>query len=99
MLSNGPAAAESVELPLHAKNPAVGTKQQLRSSSLWLDQADAQVGLWAAAEKPYLLRVPRRNCCTASKQASAERRWVAAPASPPAGSAQPGHAACHRCRC
>ncbi|KAI7845298.1 hypothetical protein COHA_001141 [Chlorella ohadii] len=41
-LSNGPAAPEFVEQPRHAKNPAVGTKQQMRSGSLWLDQADAQ---------------------------------------------------------
>lgn len=44
-LSNGPSTPELVEQPRHAKNPAVGTKQQMRSSSLWLDQADAQVGL------------------------------------------------------
>lgn len=31
-----------VEQLRHAKNPAVGTKQQMRSGSLWLDQADAQ---------------------------------------------------------
>jgi len=43
-LSNGPSAPEFVEQPRHAKNPAVGTKQQMRSGSLWLDQADAQVG-------------------------------------------------------
>ncbi|PRW45405.1 glutamyl-tRNA synthetase isoform A [Chlorella sorokiniana] len=41
-LSNGPAAPEFVEQPRHAKNPAAGTKQQMRSGSLWLDQADAQ---------------------------------------------------------
>ena len=41
-LLNGPAAEESVEMPRHAKHPPAGTKQQLRSSSLWLDQADGQ---------------------------------------------------------
>ncbi len=42
-LSNGPASPEFVEMPRHAKYPPAGTKQQMRSSSLWLDQADAQV--------------------------------------------------------
>ncbi|KAL4855849.1 Glutamate--tRNA ligase [Chlorella vulgaris] len=41
-LSNGPAAPEFVEVARHAKHAAAGTKQQMRSSSLWLDQADAQ---------------------------------------------------------
>ena len=43
-LSNGPAAVEFVEMPRHAKHPPAGTKQQMRSSALWMDQADAQVG-------------------------------------------------------
>ena len=43
-LSNGPAAPEYVEMPRHAKYPPAGTKQQMRSGSLWLDQTDAQVG-------------------------------------------------------
>lgn len=43
-LANGPAAAEFVEMPRHAKYPPAGTKQQMRSSTLWIDQADAQVG-------------------------------------------------------
>jgi hypothetical protein len=46
-LSNGPATPEFAELPRHAKYPPAGTKQQMRSSSLWLDQADVQVGLRA----------------------------------------------------
>ncbi|KAL4439440.1 hypothetical protein ABPG77_008769 [Micractinium sp. CCAP 211/92] len=41
-LSNGPATAEFVEMPRHAKHPPAGTKQQMRSSSIWIDQADAQ---------------------------------------------------------
>lgn len=46
-LSNGPATAEFVEMPRHAKHPPAGTKQQMRSSSIWIDQADAQVMLGA----------------------------------------------------
>ena len=42
-LSGGPAAPEFIEVPRHAKHPPAGTKQQMRSSSLWLEQADAQV--------------------------------------------------------
>ncbi|PSC73885.1 glutamyl-tRNA synthetase [Micractinium conductrix] len=41
-LSGGPAAPEFIEVPRHAKHPPAGTKQQMRSSSLWLEQADAQ---------------------------------------------------------
>ncbi|EFN53000.1 hypothetical protein CHLNCDRAFT_137448 [Chlorella variabilis] len=41
-LINGPAETEFVEMPRHAKYPAAGTKRQMRSSTLWLDQADAQ---------------------------------------------------------
>lgn len=44
-LINGPAETEFVEMPRHAKYPAAGTKRQMRSSTLWLDQADAQVGV------------------------------------------------------
>lgn len=54
-LSNGPAAPEYVEQLRHAKNPAVGTKQQMRSGSLWLDQADAQVGSWLCLHRRCML--------------------------------------------
>lgn len=40
-LSNGPASTESEEKPKHKKNPAVGNKTVLYSSSVLIDQADA----------------------------------------------------------
>ena len=40
-LVGAPEPAECVEVPKHQKYPPAGVKQQLRSTSLWLDQADA----------------------------------------------------------
>jgi glutamyl-tRNA synthetase len=40
-LSGGPATPESVDLPAHKKNPALGTKVQTRAGCVWLEQADA----------------------------------------------------------
>lgn len=41
-LSGGPDPPESVDVPRHNKYPPAGMKKQLRSTSLWLDQMDAQ---------------------------------------------------------
>ncbi len=40
-LAGGPAAPETVDLPAHKKNPALGTKAQTRAAAVWLEQADA----------------------------------------------------------
>jgi glutamyl-tRNA synthetase len=42
-LSGGPApgAPETVDLPAHKKNPALGTKASTRAAAVWLEQADA----------------------------------------------------------
>lgn len=40
-LANGPRQQEEAVLPRHPKNPNVGTKRQIRTKELWIDQADA----------------------------------------------------------
>lgn len=40
-LFDGPDPVEVVEVPKHQKYPPAGMKQQVRSKTLWLDQADA----------------------------------------------------------
>ena len=40
-LAGGPASPETVDLPAHKKNPALGTKAQTRAAAVWLEQADA----------------------------------------------------------
>ncbi|GAB4821570.1 hypothetical protein N2152v2_008616 [Parachlorella kessleri] len=40
-LTNGPAEPEFVTIPRHKKYPPAGKKAQLRTSEIWLDQADA----------------------------------------------------------
>ena len=41
VLANGPPSPETVDLPAHKKNPALGTKTQTRAAAVWLEQADA----------------------------------------------------------
>lgn len=40
-ISDGPDPAEYVDVPRHNKYPPAGTKKQLRSNYIWLDQVDA----------------------------------------------------------
>eukprot|EP00955_Chlamydomonas_euryale_P091831 364650-Chlamydomonas_euryale.AAC.5 len=40
-LAGGPEALEVVTVPRHKKHPPAGKKSQMRSSQIWIDQADA----------------------------------------------------------